>query len=114
MLGTTAAAVAAAFSMEKYTNHVYRQCEAFLRRHLPLYNNLDALAYFADNLITRVLEDIIPGPDVPAKYLEYSPMLREKFEQALIKHKVWRLNKKERKKQHEAKVEGADSNEKEL
>jgi hypothetical protein len=79
-------AAASALGMEKYTVHLYRKCEALLRKDLPTYADLEAITTFKQtherlfsivvtNLAVLVREEKIPDPDVFSAYLAENPTL---------------------------------------
>jgi hypothetical protein len=99
MLDTKAAAEA--LGMEQYVDHVYRKCEAYLRRELPTYEDLDACTHYsqlgvlnytrllyivAKNLAVRVWEDTIPDPKVFSEYLSKNVVLNQQI-QSIIKRR---------------------------
>jgi hypothetical protein len=99
MLSITSAA--AALGMDMYVDHVYRKCEAYLRKELPSYEDLDALTYFAVehprllhitasfNLAVRMRQGTIPDTDKFAEYLEVNVVLGEQIQLATTKHEEW-------------------------
>jgi hypothetical protein len=72
--------------MENYTVHLYRKCEALLRKDPPTYADLEATTTFkqtherlfniaATNLAVLIREEKIPDPDVFSAYLADNPTL---------------------------------------
>ncbi|KAH7082165.1 hypothetical protein FB567DRAFT_605406 [Paraphoma chrysanthemicola] len=104
MLSVTAAADL--LGMKKYTDHLYRKCEAYIRRDLPAYEELDAMVRFASNH-TRlfhllVTENLVPRMLTPGsiqdisdfnKYLSKTPVLNEPIQAAITKHYEYTENR---------------------
>jgi hypothetical protein len=116
MLSVTAAANV--LGMRKYTDHIYRKCEAYLRRHLPTYEELDAVTFFAnkhprllrllasENLAPRVCGNTIPDIADFVYYLSHNHTLKNEIQYAIAKHEEYLANRvrleKERKDKDEA------------
>lgn len=104
MLSVTAAADL--LGMKKYTDHLYRKCEAYIRRDLPAYEELGAMVRFASNH-TRlfhllVTENLVPRMLAPGniqdiddfkKYLSRTPVLNDPIQAAVSKHYEYTENR---------------------
>ncbi|KAH7070464.1 hypothetical protein BKA63DRAFT_475735 [Paraphoma chrysanthemicola] len=97
LLSVTAAADS--LGMKKYTDHLYRKCEAYIRRDLPAYEELDAMVHFAPKhtrlFHLMVTENLLPRMLTPGniqdindfnKYLSKTPVLNEPIQAAITKH----------------------------
>ncbi|KAH8708524.1 hypothetical protein GQ44DRAFT_777043 [Phaeosphaeriaceae sp. PMI808] len=91
-------AAAEALGMNRYTNHIYKKCEAQLRNNLPTYAELDACIQFAKpharllrivascNLAVRMRANDIPDADYFNEYLEQNPILKSEIESATTEY----------------------------
>ena len=72
--------------MNRYVGHIYKKCEARLRRDPPTYEELDAIIAYSkqhtrlfnivvNDLATRVWDDTIPDPEDFKAYLAQNPAL---------------------------------------
>jgi hypothetical protein len=116
MLNVTAAAQA--LGMDKYVDHVYRKCEAFLRNLLPEYHDLDALVMFsehhprflrvtASNLAERMRENTIPDEDIFAAYLDNKPVLKIAIEATEVEFVETCKRNREFEETHKLRVQNA-------
>jgi hypothetical protein len=104
-------AAAHLLGMGKYTDNVYKMCEAILRSELPTYQDLEDIAPFAEqharlfkivvqNLAMRVREGTVPDPDDFNIYLQSNNTLAEAIKTANYKHASFVARDERRRVQH--------------
>jgi hypothetical protein len=120
MLAVTSAAEA--LGMEKYVDHIFRKCEALLRKDLPTYEDLDAITSFAkqhprllnvvafNNLAVRMREGAIPDVEDFAAYLAGNPTLNTAIEAAGAKYEEYIKFQQQNEEAHEIRVKNAIAN----
>jgi hypothetical protein len=121
MLSVTAAANV--LGMKKYTDHIYRKCEAYLRRNLPTYEELDAVTFFAnkhprllrllasENLAPRMWENTIPDTTDFVYYLSHNHTLNDEIQYAVAKREEYLSNNARLQKEQKDKLEALKRNE---
>ena len=79
-------AAAKALNMEKYVDHIYKTCEAILRKDPPTYEAIEAITAMKDqhtrlfnivvnSLAARIWDDSIPDPEEFKAYLAHNRAL---------------------------------------
>ena len=117
MLSITEAALA--LGMKKYTDHIYRKCEAYLRRELPTYEDLNACVYFAqvhprllrivaENMAIRVWEDDVPDREDFDYYLTQNKALDQEIKTAIGKREAYFRHLEELKQERMARFQRGD------
>ncbi|KAF2825020.1 hypothetical protein CC86DRAFT_395370 [Ophiobolus disseminans] len=118
---------AEALGVAEYVDHAYRKCEAYLRRELPEYEELDACTYHAqgddlnytrllrivaENLAVRMWEDTIPDSEQFHRYLEYNVPLGQQIQLFIQQREAYFAHIEELKEQRMPQPQRANYNHK--
>ncbi|KAF1842940.1 uncharacterized protein K460DRAFT_288836 [Cucurbitaria berberidis CBS 394.84] len=100
-------AAANLLGMSRYVDHIYKRCEALLRKGLPTYENLDAIIAFSkhherlfsivvNDLAVHVRDDTIPDVEEFNAYLMLNPILDATIKEVNEKYATNLLRQAER------------------